>query len=76
MTTKSILSSKTIWGLLVAALPLVASLFGFTLAPGFEAEAQATVDQLVQVAGLVFAAYGRVVATSKLVIKNEKPPAS
>lgn len=74
MNTKSILGSKTIWGLLVAALPLVASLFGFHLAPGFEAEAQATVDQLVQVAGLAFAAYGRVVATTKLVIKT--PPAA
>lgn len=76
MTTKSILSSKTIWGLLIAALPLVASLFGFHLAPGFEAEAQATVDDLLQVAGLAFAAYGRVIATSKLVIKKETPPAS
>ncbi len=71
---KSILASKTIWGILIAAAPTVAQLFGYQLGANFATEAAGTVDQLVQLAGLAFAAYGRMKATTALVVKLPKPP--
>jgi hypothetical protein len=71
---KSILSSKTIWGILIAAAPTVAQLFGYQLGENFATEAAATVDQLVQLAGLALATYGRLKANTALVVKLPKAP--
>lgn len=71
---KSLLASKTIWGLLIALAPTLAGLFGYHLSDTFATEAQGTIDQLIQLVGLGFAAYGRIVATSQLVIKT--PPST
>lgn len=71
---KTILQSKTIWGLLIAAAPTVAQLFGYQLGANFATEAAATVDQVVQLAGLAFATYGRLKANTALVVKLPKPP--
>lgn len=50
---KSALSSKTIWGALIAIVPQVLSLFGFELADGI-------MNDVVSVMGGVLAIYGRV----------------
>lgn len=69
-TIASFLTSKTIWGLVVAAVPTVAKLFGFELAGDFTAQLSALIDQLVTLGGLAFAAYGRAVALHPLVRKS------
>lgn len=56
---KPVYKSKTIWGLLAAALPLLANLAGIEL--GNE-----ETEQLLQVGGLILALYGRVKASGKL----------
>lgn len=66
-TIASFLGSKTIWGLVIAAVPTVAKLFGFELAGDFTAQLSALIDQLVTLGGLAFAAYGRAVALRPLV---------
>lgn len=72
MNIKSVFASKTIWGILLAAAPTVAQLFGYQLSAQFSEHASALIDQLVQLGGLVFAAYGRIVATKQLVVKAPK----
>lgn len=70
--TKSILASKTLWGVLIAALPTVLGLFGLhvTDAAQFTADAGQIVDQVITLAGSVLAVYGRVKATAALVVKK------
>jgi hypothetical protein len=56
-TTKSALNSSAIWGVVIALLPLVAR---FT---GIEAEVlEGLVGDLIQIIGLVLAAWGRIKA--------------
>lgn len=54
---------KTFIGLAIAAVPTLAHIFGYTVAPGFEQSAGEIVDSIVQLIGLGFALYGRLVAT-------------
>ena len=69
---KSVFASKTMWGILIAALPTVLGLFKFhvTDVAAFAAGAQDLVDTGLTLVGSVLAAYGRLKATSALVIKN------
>lgn len=71
--TKSILSSKTIWGVVIAALPTVLGLFHLRIADlsAFTSGATEIVDTVITLAGAVFAAYGRIKATAALVTKKD-----
>lgn len=72
METKSFLTSKTLWGVLIAALPTIAGLFGYhvTDAAAFASGAQESVDGLLTLIGSALAIWGRVTATAKLVVKK------
>ena len=50
---------KTYLGLIVAAAPNIASLFGYDTAPGFSEQATALAVELMTILGLAVAAYGR-----------------
>jgi hypothetical protein len=69
---KSIFASKTMWGILITALPTVLGLFKLhvTDVAAFTAGAQELVDVAITLGGALFAAYGRLKATSALVVKN------
>lgn len=76
MEAKNFLKSKTIIGLLVAAAPALAGIFGFNIDAetakglGEHLGAAAThIDGLIQIGGLLLAAYGRIKATKPLTIK-------
>lgn len=72
MNTKSFLASKTIWGVLVAALPAIIGLFGLHITDvgTFTAGAQQNVDEITTLVGSALAVYGRLKATAILVVKN------
>ncbi len=76
MNAKSFLASKTLWGVLVAALPAILGLFGLHITDvgTFTAAVQQNVDEITTLAGSAFAVYGRVKATANLVVKT--PPAA
>lgn len=54
---------KTLVGLAIAAIPNIATMFGFDTAPSFQGDATELVSAIIQVGGLLFALYGRLVAT-------------
>ena len=60
------------WGILITALPTVLGLFKFhvTDVAAFTAGAQELVDVVITVGGALLAAYGRLKATTALVVKN------
>lgn len=68
---KSIFASKTLWGVVIAALPTVLALFGFKIADAaaFSAGAEQAVDGLITLVGSGLAIYGRFKATASLVVK-------
>lgn len=70
--TKSLLASKTLWGVLIAALPTIAKLFGYDIADvaGFTANASEIVDGVIALFGSAVAIYGRITATKALVVKK------
>ena len=69
---KSILQSKTIWGLIIAGLPTVAGFFNLHIAPTDATDAvshvQAIIEQVMQFGGWALAFYGRVTATKTLAV--------
>jgi len=68
MDSKSILTSKTIWGLLIAVVaPLLAK-------HGISIDAGGFADDLVQVVGLLIALWGRVTARGPLVQPASQGP--
>jgi hypothetical protein len=69
--TKSLFASKTIWGIVIAALPTIAGLLGYKIADvsAFTAGANEIVDSALALFGASLALYGRIKATSSLVIK-------
>ena len=72
--TKNLLQSKTIWGIIIAALPTVLGLFGLEVSDvgAFTEGASALVDDGVTLAGSLLAIYGRIVATKALIVKKAK----
>lgn len=54
---------RTYIGLIVALVPTVAHMFGYTVTPEFTEQFPDLADQLVQLVGLAFAFYGRAKAT-------------
>lgn len=63
---KSIWASKTIWGLIIAVLPLVGQLLGVEFA---EAETQQLTEAFMTIAGIGLAAYGRAKAKQPIALK-------
>lgn len=53
---------KTYTGLIIAAIPTIASAFGFDTATGFSQEAAELVESAMTIIGLGIAFYGRLVA--------------
>lgn len=74
MNTKSIFASKTIWGIIISALPTILGLFGLHVADtgAFTDDVGKNIEEITTLAGAALAAYGRVKATSALVVKAPK----
>lgn len=53
---------KTFIGLAIAAVPSILPLFGLEVSAAFPQEAGEIVEQIITIAGLVIALYGRLVA--------------
>ena len=60
---KGLLQSKTFYGVLMMALPVVLGWFGLTLA---DAQMQLVAEQIVQIVGAVLAVYGRIKASEQI----------
>jgi len=72
-TTKKIRQSKTIWGLVAAALPTVVTvlnLCGVPIPPGLVEVVTSVGTQVFEVVALAFAGYGRITATQQLTTKK------
>ena len=65
---KWFLQSKTVIGILIPVIIQVLPLVGISLSADDTALINSTVDQLIQLAGLALALYGRFVATDKLTV--------
>ena len=68
MDTKSFLKSRTLWGLIISGLGMILSRWGFDL----DANKDVLIDVVLQgmeFGGLAIAAWGRVAASKKVVIK-------
>lgn len=61
-SSKFILKSKTVVGSLVAAMPALAVMFGWTFTEDDSALVSNAADALIQVLGAAYAVYGRIVA--------------
>ena len=70
--TKNILASKTLWGVVIAALPTVLGFFNLHVSDvaAFSAGASELVDSALTLAGSALAIYGRFKATAELVVKK------
>ncbi len=71
MKITDILKSKTIWGVLIAAIPTLLGFFGLQVGDigVFTDLANNAVDSLVTLAGSALAVYGRIVAVKGLITK-------
>ena len=69
---KSLFASKTLWGVLITALPVVLNLFGYQIADAsaFTAGSEELTNEIVTLIGVGIAVYGRIVATKQLIIKK------
>jgi hypothetical protein len=63
---KTLLSSKTFWGALVAVLASALSLFGYQLGASEQSELIAIGTSVAGAAGGLFAIYGRIVASKRI----------
>lgn len=54
---------KTLLGAAIAAVPALAGLLGYDVAPGFSEQANDLISEIITVVGAVLAIYGRLVAT-------------
>lgn len=61
---KFIAKSKTVQGLVVMALPMIATLAGFEWAGEDNAALNETIDAVITAVGLIWALIGRVTATT------------
>lgn len=66
MENKIFLKSKTIWGVLIAALPALLPALGVTFSADDTHMISQLGDAIFQTAGLAIAAYGRFVAKTSL----------
>lgn len=54
---------RTFIGLFVAAIPNIATLFGYEVAPEFSQQANEFIESAITILGLLIALYGRMKAT-------------
>lgn len=66
LDTKSILSSKSVWGGIIAVVGAALGFFGFSLSPDDTTSILAHFDSIIVAAGALFAIYGRIVATKQI----------
>ena len=57
---KTLLQSKTIWGIVIAILAMLAKNAGYTI------DEAGTVNTIVEIIGLILGLYGRITATKQL----------
>lgn len=71
--TKSLFQSKTLIGVVIAALPVILGLFGYKVsdAASFTAGSEEIVTAVITLAGSAVAIWGRLTATKALVVKKE-----
>ena len=69
MDTKIFLASKTIWGVVIMALPVLLPLVGVSFGPDDTTVLNETADKVFQAVGALIAVWGRWSATTKLSIK-------
>ena len=67
MDFRALLTSKTIWGLLIAVLAPILAKHGISIDGG-------VADQLVQLAGVALAIYGRLTAKGPIVNSGSQGP--
>lgn len=65
---KGLLSSKTIWAVIIALLAKIIATKGFVLTPEVQAGLVGDILQVVQYGGMIAAAIFRVTATKQIVI--------
>ncbi len=65
--SKFILKSKTIWGVLIAAVPTILAQFGYDM--GNPELLNGIVNEIFEVVGAVLAVFGRIVAEGPIAIK-------
>ncbi len=63
---KTLFTSKTFWGALVAVLAGALSMFGYQIGPADQAELVNSVSGLAAAAGGLVAIYGRIVASKRI----------
>lgn len=63
---KSILASRTMWGVIISLVGKLAAAGGYTVLPEDEALVTAAVSLMVSTVGDLLAAFGRIKATKKL----------
>jgi hypothetical protein len=64
--TKSILSSKGVWGGIIAVLAALAGVFGFNVSTEDTSAIVSHLDGIIAAAGGLLAIYGRIAATKKI----------
>ena len=69
MDTKIFLASKTIWGVIIMALPALLPLAGISFGVDDTAVVNEMADKIFQAVGAVIAVWGRWSASTKLSIK-------
>lgn len=68
--TKSIIASRTVWGVLIALLATLLQRAGITLGAADQAQIVDLVLLAVQCAGGAYAIYGRVLATKRIGVSS------
>lgn len=63
---KSLFASKTVWGLIIAALGFLAQLMGFTVTEADQTSLATIVANLAEGVGMLIALWGRISATKTI----------
>ena len=71
MDTKIFLASKTVWGVIIMALPALLPLFGVSFGVDDTAVVNDAADQVFQAVGALIAVWGRWSASTKLSITGK-----
>lgn len=66
MGTKWLLQSKTVWGILLVAVPSLLTTFGVSIPAEWVGDIDGIVKTLLEVSGSILALYGRITADSGL----------
>ncbi len=69
MENKIFLKSKTVWGVVIMAIPALFPLFGWTFTVDDTAVVNEAADKVFQAVGALLTLYGRFAATTTLTVK-------